>query len=86
MFLAFKKCRKKGDKSLFCSARLHLFYQKYSKNSDIFLLFKIAVFYVNVLILKLCCSKLLSKIGLLLIQKNWIILIPAEGWISGTKI
>ncbi len=33
---------------LSCSAKLHLFDQKYSKNSEILLQFNIAVFYVNV--------------------------------------
>ncbi len=33
---------------LFCSPRLHLFDQKYSKNCEIILQFKITVFYVNI--------------------------------------
>ncbi len=34
-------------KSLFCSPRLHLFDQKYSKNCEILLYSKTAVYYVN---------------------------------------
>ncbi len=33
--------------SLFCSTMLHLFDQKYSKNYEILLEYKTAVFYVN---------------------------------------
>ncbi len=35
------------ERSVFCSPKLHLFDQKYSKNFKILLQFKIAVFYVN---------------------------------------
>ncbi len=42
--LAFKDV---FERSLFCSARLHLFDQKYSKKSEILFLCKTAVFYVN---------------------------------------
>ena len=31
----------------------------------------------------MCCSELFSRVGIPLIQKNRIILIPAEGWIQG---
>ncbi len=37
------------ERSLFCSSRLHLFDQIYSKNCQILLSLKIAVFYVNII-------------------------------------
>ncbi len=37
-----------GQSHLFCSPWLHLFDQKYSKNSEILLQYKTAVFYVNI--------------------------------------
>ncbi len=37
-----------SERGLFCSARLNLFDQKYSKNCEILLELKTAVFYVNI--------------------------------------
>ncbi len=37
-----------SERSLFCSPRLHLFDQKYCKNSEMLLKFKLAVFCLNI--------------------------------------